>query len=242
MVERGISLWRQIGETLLNEIKRGVLKPGDRVTSEGLGARFGVNRHTAMRAISFLEEEGLVEIQRGRGAYVANAITYRFGARTRQEQNLLENQRIPTRKLIDLRIEKPKGRIATELDIKATEKVAVVTLLGMGDGTPISLGVHYFPLSRLPGIDRLFEEAAAGPDEKLSITQVLAEQGIDDYRRKAIRITSRAPSDSEIEHLRVPRNQYVLETEITNIDAAGTPVFYAKSAFASSRVVFAIDM
>ncbi|HUO00134.1 MAG TPA: GntR family transcriptional regulator, partial [Bradyrhizobium sp.] len=61
----GISLWRQVGETLLQEIDQGVLSPGERLpTDADLAARFQVNRHTVRRALAHLQNEGLLRVER----------------------------------------------------------------------------------------------------------------------------------------------------------------------------------
>src|SRR5882672_10134367 len=83
----GMTVWRQISQTLAGEIDDGVLAPGQRLpASADLAARFGVNRHTVLRAISHLQVEGLVRTERGGGIYVERAIPYRMGTRTRLEE------------------------------------------------------------------------------------------------------------------------------------------------------------
>ena len=64
------------GSALAEDIASGALTTGERLpSSESLAARFSVNRHTVLKAISHLESEGLVRIERGRGAYaVVNPI------------------------------------------------------------------------------------------------------------------------------------------------------------------------
>jgi DNA-binding transcriptional MocR family regulator len=54
-------VWRKISNTLAKEIDNGVFRPGDRLpASPDLAARFGVNRHAVLKAISHLQDEGLV--------------------------------------------------------------------------------------------------------------------------------------------------------------------------------------
>ncbi|HVM86307.1 MAG TPA: GntR family transcriptional regulator, partial [Candidatus Binatia bacterium] len=44
---RGVTLWRQILDSLRAEVESGLLKPGDRLPTEPeLAERFKVNRHT----------------------------------------------------------------------------------------------------------------------------------------------------------------------------------------------------
>lgn len=57
-------------------IAAGSLKPGDRLRSvRELSAELAINPLTVARAYSELEREGLVEMRRGMGVFVANANT-----------------------------------------------------------------------------------------------------------------------------------------------------------------------
>ncbi|WP_293761837.1 GntR family transcriptional regulator, partial [uncultured Aquitalea sp.] len=80
MIERGsgVAVWRQIENTLAEEIAGGRLQAGERLPTElQLAERFGVNRHTIRRAVSTLVERGLLRVEQGRGTFVQdNAIDY----------------------------------------------------------------------------------------------------------------------------------------------------------------------
>ena len=62
-----------IVEKLSNEIRTGRLKPGKRLPSEkGLGERFGAGRASVREALNILSGQGLVQVQAGRGSFVAD--------------------------------------------------------------------------------------------------------------------------------------------------------------------------
>ncbi len=64
-------LYEQISTHVLEQIRRGALRPGDRVPSEmELAAQFEVSRITSKRALAVLREAGLVERIRGKGTFV----------------------------------------------------------------------------------------------------------------------------------------------------------------------------
>jgi DNA-binding LacI/PurR family transcriptional regulator len=64
-------LYEQLSTHVLEQIRRGALRPGDRVPSEmELATQFEVSRITSKRALEVLREAGLVERIRGRGTFV----------------------------------------------------------------------------------------------------------------------------------------------------------------------------
>ncbi len=65
----------QIARTLSDDIRRGRLRPGDRLPgSRRLAATAGVHRNTVISAYAELAAEGWIETARGRGTFVAAAI------------------------------------------------------------------------------------------------------------------------------------------------------------------------
>ncbi|UCI31756.1 phosphonate metabolism transcriptional regulator PhnF [Mesorhizobium sp. B4-1-4] len=244
MQKEGINLWRQIGETLADEITNGVLSPGTRVpAAPDLALRFGVNRHTVLRALAHLQDEGLVRIERGRGAFVVdNPILYRMGARTRFEENLTGLNKVPGRELTAL-VNLPAPKLVAEsLAIPLGETVTLVSLLGDADGIPLSYSHNYFPTFRLPGIREAFQTAVEQKRQRMSITACLKKVGVADFRRKSVRVRSRQPTADEARHLQMPPTESVLELIVINVDQSDVPIIFAETCFCSSRVEFVMDM
>ncbi|GAA1127576.1 LacI family DNA-binding transcriptional regulator [Kribbella jejuensis] len=68
-------LYERICAHVLEQLRRGALRPGDRVPSEmELAAEFGVSRITSKRALEVLREAGLVERVRGKGTFVVRRL------------------------------------------------------------------------------------------------------------------------------------------------------------------------
>ena len=237
-----MTLWRQISDTLAEEINDGVLTPGERLSaSSELAARFGVNRHTVLKAVSHLQEEGLLRTERGGGIYVEDVIPYRMGARTRLEENLLELNKVPSRKIlsvVNLRAPKP---VAAALNLARGDDVVLVTMIGAADDIPVSYGQNYFPLERLPGIADAYHETTRGGRQPLSTRAVLEAQGVKDFKRRMIRIGARMPTPVETRKLRIARNETVFQVNVTNVDADGVPIVYGETSFCSSRVEFVME-
>lgn len=62
-------------ESLKKDITSGKIKPGDKIPSENeLSATFSVSRHTVRKAISILENEGLLEATHGLGTFCTERI------------------------------------------------------------------------------------------------------------------------------------------------------------------------
>jgi GntR family transcriptional regulator len=68
----GLPIYRQIFDQVRRMIAGGVLQPGDRLMSvRELSATLAINPLTVTKAYGELEREGVVEMRRGLGVYVA---------------------------------------------------------------------------------------------------------------------------------------------------------------------------
>jgi GntR family phosphonate transport system transcriptional regulator len=242
MNTKGISLWRQISETLITEIRDGRLKSGEQLPADvAIAERFGVNRHTVRQATAYLESEGLLRIERGRGTFVAaDVLEYRLGSTTRFTENLLRQRRAPARKVLGVEDVPAIAAVAEALKLKEGTSVVLLTLLGEADGAPLSLGRNYFPASRLKGIAEEFRRRAGGK-ERFSITASLAAIGVDSYRRKRTHVGARLPEADEARLLGMARTQPVIETESIDVSGTGTPVTYARTCFRADRLQFVVE-
>jgi GntR family phosphonate transport system transcriptional regulator len=242
MNTKGISLWRQISETLIDEMRDGTLKGGEQLPADVvIAARFGVNRHTVRQATAYLESEGLLRIERGRGTFVADdVLQYRLGRTTRFTENLLRQRREPARTVLGIEELLAPAPIAEALKVKVDAPLILLTLLGEADGAPLSLGRNYFPATRLAGIGDEFRRRAAAK-ERFSITASLAAAGIASYRRKRTQIGARLPDGEEARLLGMAKTQPVIETESIDVSGNGTPVTCARTCFRADRLQFVVE-
>jgi GntR family phosphonate transport system transcriptional regulator len=169
------SLWRRISDSLANDIERRVLQGGDRLPTDiDLALRFGCNKHTARRAVAHLEQEGLVRVEWGRGTFVVEGLLeYRLGAQTRFTQNLLDQRRAPRRKVLRTEEIHATEAIARALKIATGSPCRLLALLGEADEVPLSLGLNYFPIKRLPKLTKAIEELPRH-SQSVSITELLS--------------------------------------------------------------------
>lgn len=93
-VQRGASLGAQVADILRHQIVRGDLKPGDRLTEEGLAEQFEVSRGPVRDAITQLSFEKLVEVHKPRGIHVVGLtdddVEQLYSLRSALEQLALE--------------------------------------------------------------------------------------------------------------------------------------------------------
>ncbi len=232
----GQTLWRQIEDTLVGEIAGGVHKAGERFPTEHeLSQRFGVNRHTVRRAVGGLVQRGLLQVEQGRGAFLAeHAIDYAVGPRTRFTENLLRQGRAPGAELLRSTETPASKRAARALEVKIGTPLIFLESLSYVDSRPVSLGQHFFPARRVPGIAEIYKATR-------SITKALAQLGIEDYRRRSTRVISRMPEPDEARQLRMPAARPLLVTESVNIDPLGRPIEYGIAHFVADRIQLVID-
>lgn len=232
----GIALWRQIAGALEAEITNGSCQAGDRLPTEAvLTARFGVNRHTVRRALEDLEARGLIRVEQGRGAFIAeDVLDYPLGPRTRFSETIRRQNREPAGRILRMTEIAAETQIAEALRIRRGRPVLRVERLGLANGRPMVLGVHHFPLPRFAG---MLESLAAQP----SITAALAHCGLADYRRQSTRITARLPTPEEAAQLMQARSRPVLVAEALNTDPVGVPVDWTLSCYAAGRVQLLLE-
>ncbi len=226
-----VPLWRQIAKTLSAEIGPSGLKPGARLPTEAkLAVRFQVNRHTIRRAMEALVRGGLVRVEQGRGAFVADdVIDYPVVTRTRFAEWIRRQNREPSGQVLHVREQAAGAVVAAGLGVARGSPVAVMERLGFADGVPISLGSHHFAPERLPGILAALQGAA-------SITAALLAVGVSDYMRQSTRVSARLPTSVEASLLQVGRTRPILVCENVNVDAAGAIVEFGLTRYPSTRV------
>ncbi len=229
-------IWRSIAAELEGEIARGLYRAGDKLPTEAeLSLRFGVNRHTARRALADLAARDLVHSRRGAGVFVKAApLDYPIGERVRFSQNLRASGRLPEKRV--LRIEtRPADRAeATALALPEGAEVIVYEGLSLAEAVPVAHFISCFPAARFPGL-------AATLTEVSSVTQALRANGIEDYTRAHTRLTAEAATPTQALHLAMREGAPLLRAEGVNVDPAGQPVEYGLTWFAGDRVALTVS-
>jgi GntR family transcriptional regulator len=231
--EAGGTLYAQVESVLASEIGSKTLKPGHQLpTEDELIARFGVSRITVRRAIQNLVRRGLVEIQRGRGTFVASPkITQELTELSGFVEDMQAIGRKATARLIDKTIVSASDTVARQLAVPKGARVVKIQRVRLGDGVPISFDETYLPLDL--GKKVIKNNLAVEPifsllERKYNIPLVEAE-----YKMEAV------AAEAEIAAaLRVQQGSPMFLIERTSYSTAARPVDYEKLYYRGDLVRF----
>lgn len=224
-------IWERVSHQIEESIRKYEYAPGDKLPTEAeFSRKFMVNRHTLRRALSHLQEIGLVESTQGRGSYVRRpAIRYTIGKRTRFSDQIKNQSIEATTKTRQVAVKPANRDIARALEIPVSSKVIAVSRIGYAGDVAISMATHHFDLRRFPTFQRVYPEHR-------SITKTLVHCGVLDFTRKWTVVRSRLPGPEECEHLNIPKHVPLILTKSLNVDPLGKPLEYGEAVFASDRM------
>ena len=232
--QAGTTVWKQIQESLGNEILGGRLQ-GRLPNETELAERYAVNRHTVRQAVKALVEQGMVEVVNGRGTFVReDFIDYQIGRRTRLAHSVVKARRVGKSEILDWESVRPSAEIAGLLELSSRAKTLAVNSLDVVDGKVIGVCTQYFPLPRFEG----FGEAYS----KVGKTHLaLAQFGVEQFQRKLSRITARLPTNEVAQQLGQPTSLPILYVETVYVDQDDKPFEYGISNFSSAAVQLVIE-
>ena len=227
----GVTVWRQIADTLTTEIRDRAYATTGRLPGEvELSTRFGVNRHTLRQAVAALQTEGLVRIEPGRGMFVQHELLdYALSRRTRFSENLLRQGLLPSKQLLTARELPATARIASELQLDPGTLVLMVETLDEANDQPVALATAYYPAQRFAGLLERLGDGSSSSD-------ILRDFGVEDYLRAQSRITTQMPSDETARLLKQPVTRPLLCVECLDVDMNQQAIKYGETVFCGDRV------
>jgi GntR family transcriptional regulator len=165
----------QIADDIVQQIRGGMLAPGDQVPSETeLMERYGVSVGTIRKAMIEVRASGLVETRHGKGSYVKARppVRHRSSDRFRRSHRksgkaayLAESEQAgATAKVSVLYVgpaEAPE-EIAQRLGVEAGAQVLARRRLYFRNGTPVETATSYLPWDVVKEIPELFAENPGG--------------------------------------------------------------------------------
>lgn len=232
----GIAVWRQIADTLTNEIRDRAYADTGRLPGEvELSARFAVNRHTLRQAVAALQSEGLVRIEPGRGMFVQHELLdYALTRRTRFSENLLRQGLLPSKQLLTAREVPAPERARKELQLDKGTPVLMVEMLDEANDAPIGLATSYYPAQRFSGLLEMLMQGTR-------TTDVLKHFGVQDYLRAQSRVTTQMPDEQTAKLLKQAPNRPLLCVECVDVDLDGVPIKYGETFFCGDRVQLVVS-
>lgn len=236
MSQSTLPIYVQIANDLRQKIQQGVYQAGDKLPSQKLLAtQFGVNRHTIRQAFDLLKDEGLLRIDKGLGAFIADRpIRYPIGKRVRYNESLQAQKRASEYRLLQGMEIQASENIAQHLDIAIGEPVAQVDLLGLADNRPLIVSTSYFPLQQFPNLLHHIQRIR-------SISTLMREVYNRDHMRQQTCISTRLVREQDAKLLQVPLNQPILLVQAINIDQNSRVIEYTVTRFRGDGVELVFD-
>jgi GntR family transcriptional regulator len=142
-----LPLYAQVEDVLADRISRGALPVGAQLPSEEeLIREFNVSRTTIRTTIQNLVRQGLVEIRRGRGTFVASPrMIQELTELTGFVEDMQVLGRIPTARVISRDVVPADRLVADKLAIAAGTPVVQIRRVRLSDGVPLSFDETYLP-------------------------------------------------------------------------------------------------
>ena len=143
----GTTLHRQLFLVLREQIMRGIYQPGAALPGEDdLCGHFGVSRVTVRRALTDLQQQGLVERYQGRGTFVSSKLpaAHPFDAMNFIEA-LKQAGRATQVEVLDVRTATPPGTVALQLKMASGEQAVYVARLRHSGKTPLMVTQAWVP-------------------------------------------------------------------------------------------------
>lgn len=149
-------MYVKLADMFRTKIEQEVFKIGSLLPTEmAICGEFGVSRSTVQKALSVLEDEGIVIRKRGKGTFVVKpklkrglSNLYNFSA----EMRMLGLK--PHSEVISFDVAKPSFRVAQQLGLNMDESVYRIVRLRMANDVPMLLETAYIPQKYCPRLTK----------------------------------------------------------------------------------------
>ena len=221
------SIWQQIADRIEAACRDGRLSdrlPGEHQMAEA----FGVTRVTMRRALTRLQQEGLLQARKGVGIFVRPVpLRYRVDHGKGFADGLDQGAQVGARTIALARGEATADE-ADALQIERGRPVIRLSRVRLVNTTPV-----YYSDKTFPAIFARFDESYH-PRE--SVRDVYLAHGIDDYRRAETRVSGGFSTQVEAEALRLTPRTPVLRSVAINIAPDGTPIEFNRGTWPLTAV------
>lgn len=153
----GLPLYRVIEQDLRGRITSGEVPVGSRIETElELMQQYGVARSTVRQALGRLVADGLLEIRRGAGTFVAAPrFEHTIGGFYSLSREIESLGLQPGTVVLGLASEKSTESVASHLGVELHSRVVALRRLRLAGGEPLAVETSYLPAGRFPGLERV---------------------------------------------------------------------------------------
>lgn len=229
-------LYVQLVDAIKKDINSGKHAVGSKLPSESeLCEIYGVSRITIRRAITELEDQGVVRKQHGIGTFVLNQhkIKRELVAVNGFSEFLVQAGKQPATSILSKRILGATEAHAELLKVNAGDPILEIIRLHLVDNDPVHLENSYYSLLKFPNLDKFLEESS-------SIYNILKNR----YGIQAVKNTKTLnvinPSLEQADLLNCTQDNTIYRIEKIAYDSNGMPIHYAKSYLPTDKVTFTI--
>lgn len=225
-----VPLYYQIQQHLLDQIRAGVLKPGELIPSEQeISDRLRISRMTARQALKSLCDLGVTYSQRGKGTFVS---AIKLEKNSRQVLSFSEEMQAsgsrPRSKVLSFEVAAAAPDVANALRLPPGEKVVSLRRVRMTASSPMGLEWSRLPLRLCPDLLETF-------DPNRSLYQTLFESyGVQIIAADEV-VEAGLASAEEAKLLRFAVGSPVFFFTRTAYVQSGQPVEYVKSTYRGDR-------
>lgn len=224
--------YMRIAQAIRADIRSGRLAPHESIPPEReLCHEYGVSRMTARRALTLLEDEGLVRRDGSKGTFVSEP---RFALRVGSFSSEVEKLGyVPSASVIWSETQQATADVARGLQLEWGDPVIAIRRLRRVNGLPLAVETSYYPQALVPGLlegdlsGSLWHEINEGYGISMAFTSA---------RVEVITLPSEFSS-----HLAVRLGSHGMQLTRTSKDSAGKCVEYAVDIYRSDRVSLIID-
>lgn len=143
--ESSIPLYKQLYNLLTEQISKGLLKPGDKIPSEGqLVELYNISRVTVRAAIEMMVKEGILIKRHGKGTYVAMPIFVESKAGGSFTKSCLQNNVVPHTEVLSVDTVSCPSEAARYLQVEEGTPVHRICRVRYTDQIPVIFEVDYF--------------------------------------------------------------------------------------------------
>lgn len=226
-------LYAQVEDTLVQRIAGGALPAGSQLPSEeSLIAEFGVSRTTIRTTVQRLIQQGLVEIRRGKGTFVARPkLTQELTELTGFVEDMAAHGRTASARVLGKQVTAASETVACRLALKPGAPVVQILRVRLADDVPLSFDETYLPENlgrKVMDADLTVEPIFTLLEKRFNTPLLEAEYELE----------ASAANTATATALRVAVGSPIFLIERTSFDIHGRPVDYEKLHYRGDHIRF----